>query len=74
MPDLLTAIADSEGGNLSPKEIGLALGITSPNSINRWIRRAADAELIEPTRENQFDPMKAYRLTASGRACAARGR
>jgi ATP-dependent DNA helicase RecG len=70
VPDLLAAIADSAAGELSPKEIGRALGITSPTSINRWITRAADADLIEPTRENQFDPMKAYRLTASGHARA----
>ena len=52
--------------------IGEALQLTSPNSINRWITRALERELIEPTVDNPYAPNRAYRLTRGGRAIVER--
>lgn len=72
VPDLVIAIADTETGQLSSSELGRALGLSSSRSINRWIARAAEAELIEATTESPFDPNRAYRLTRKGRVLAER--
>jgi ATP-dependent DNA helicase RecG len=66
IPALVAAIAESEERALSPKAIGEKLGLSSSKSVHAWINRAAEAELIEPTRENQFDPNQTYRLTQRG--------
>jgi len=66
IPALILAIAESEDGELAPKAIGQAIGLSSSSTISDWIKRAADLELIEPTRDNQFDPHQTYRLTQKG--------
>ena len=62
-----TAADTDANGELSPRDIGIALGLTSPNSRNRWITRAVEANLIVATTENAFDPHRAYTLTRAGR-------
>jgi ATP-dependent DNA helicase RecG len=74
VPDLLAAIAASPAGEMRPKDIATALALSSPTSRNRWISRAIDKGLIEATRDSQFDPAMAYRLTAAGRAQLRRPR
>ncbi|HEY0119221.1 MAG TPA: hypothetical protein VGC04_10600, partial [Cellulomonas sp.] len=65
--DLLAAINASHDGVLSAREIGEALGLSSPTSRTRWITRARDKGLIASTRANPFDPTGGYRLTDPGR-------
>lgn len=67
VPDLLAAIAASPDGVLTPQQIGEALGLTSPASRVKWITRSRDKGLIEPTKDNPFDPASGYRLTDGGR-------
>lgn len=74
VPDLLAAIDTAHEGVLSAKQIGEALGLASPSSRNRWISRARDKKLIEPTKENPFDPTGGYRLTDQGRHALANSR
>lgn len=74
VPDLLQAIADSETGALLSSEIGRALGLSSPTSTNRWIHRAGDRDLIEPTTEALSASNRRYRLTHAGRAHLRRER
>jgi len=66
--DVLLAIADSETGQLRSGEIGAALGLRSPTSTNRWITRAGDRNLIEPTTESLSASNRRYRLTPAGEA------
>jgi hypothetical protein len=47
--------------------------LTSPTSINRWINRALDRNLIEPTVDNPYASTRAYRLTRGGQAIVDRG-
>jgi ATP-dependent DNA helicase RecG len=70
VPDLLQAISASPEGELRSQAIGQALDLTSPNSINKWITRALERGVIEPTIDNPHAPTRAYRLTATGRAVA----
>jgi transposase-like protein len=73
LPELLRSIHASADGELRAKDIGQALDLASPTSRNRWIRRAEETGLIEPTKESPFDPEQAYRLTAKGVAVLSRG-
>ncbi|MFN8075596.1 MAG: putative DNA binding domain-containing protein [Kineosporiaceae bacterium] len=73
VPDVVAALRGAPQATLTAKQIGEALGLTSPTSRNRWLRRAEDDGLIEYTGDNPFDPTGAYRLTAKGRLYRARG-
>ncbi|ACZ31900.1 putative transcriptional regulator [Xylanimonas cellulosilytica DSM 15894] len=66
VPDLIAAIVAAPDGVLTPRQIGDALGLTSPTSRNRWITRARDKGLIRPTSDNPFDPTIAYKVTSAG--------
>jgi ATP-dependent DNA helicase RecG len=66
VPDLIAAIVAAPDGVLTPRQIGEALGLTSPTSRNRWITRARDKGLIRPTSENPFDPTIGYTVTRAG--------
>jgi ATP-dependent DNA helicase RecG len=68
VPELLAAVAAAPGGVLGAKGIGQALGLSSPDGRNRWIREALEKNVIESTSENMFDPTGGYRLTRAGRA------
>ncbi len=65
--DLLAAIHAAPGAELGARGIGEALGVTSPDTRNKWIGRARDRGLIEATKTSPFDPTGGYRLTAQGR-------
>jgi ATP-dependent DNA helicase RecG len=71
--DVVRAIADSATGELPSRDIQAALGLRSTNSTNRWINRAAERELIEPTTASLYAANRAYRLTQAGRQAARRG-
>jgi ATP-dependent DNA helicase RecG len=67
IPELLAAIDAAPGGELAPHAIAEHLQLSSPNSRNRWIRRAVDQGLIEATNERLNASNQTYRLTATGR-------
>jgi ATP-dependent DNA helicase RecG len=66
IPDLLAAIQQSSSRRLSSSEIRAALDLSSPSSTNRWIRKALEEELIEPSSDNPTDPTRTYSLTRKG--------
>jgi ATP-dependent DNA helicase RecG len=68
LPELLAIIAASSDGNASAKTIGEGLGLTSPSSRNRWLRRAQENGLVEFTGNGPFDATGFYRLTPTGQA------
>jgi ATP-dependent DNA helicase RecG len=68
VPDLLDAIANSENKEMTPKAIAEALGLKSPTSRNRWIRRAENDSLIQGTSENPYAHNQTYVLTGKGEA------
>lgn len=72
--EVLEMIDNATGQELSAKQIGMNLGLTSPNSRARWINRALEHELIEHTKANGFDPTNTYRLTRKGRETVAAAR
>jgi ATP-dependent DNA helicase RecG len=64
--DVLRAIAGSESGELLSSEIGGEMGLRSPTSVGRWIGRAGDSGLVEPTNESHNASNRRYRLTRGG--------
>jgi DNA-binding MarR family transcriptional regulator len=70
--DLLVAIAESPAGEMQSHELGDALGLSSSSSVSRWVNRALEKRLIEPTAGSEYSPTRAYRLTRSGAALAER--
>jgi ATP-dependent DNA helicase RecG len=70
--DLVVAIANSQTGAMRSSELGSALGLSSTSSVSRWISRALEKQLIEPTAGSEYAPNRAYRLTRSGTVLAER--
>ena len=70
--DLVVALAAAPNGELTAAEIQRALGLNSTGSRYRWIKRARDRGLIEPTSDHLFDRTNRFRLTATGKALAKR--
>lgn len=66
IPELLAAIAAAPNGELRPVEIERQLGFGSTSTRSKWLRRATENGLIEPTLDNPVDPRRAYRLTRKG--------
>lgn len=70
--DLIQALADGPSQGLTPLEIQRALGLASTNARYRWLHRATERGLIEPSSDRPYDRTKQFRLTAKGRAYASR--
>jgi len=66
--ELLGVIAASASGQMHPKDIGIALNLSSPTSRSRRIRKAVDAGFIRPSNTNAFASNQSYSLTDQGRA------
>jgi len=66
--ELLIAIAESEADSLRSGELGVLLELNSRRSIAKWIGRALEKKLIEPTSDKDHDPTRGYLLTRSGKA------
>jgi hypothetical protein len=69
---VVLAIAGSVDGELGRQAIGAAIERKSSRTQVEWINAAIDAGYVEATRENPYDPNRAYRLTPQGRAYAER--
>lgn len=69
---LVLAIDGSDSGELRSSELGRVIELKSSRSVNRWLGRAMEGKLIAPTRENPYDPHRAYRLTQTGEALVSR--
>lgn len=69
---VVLAIAGSIDSELGREAIGCAIDRRSSRTQVEWINAAIDAGYVEPTRENPYDPGRAYRLTPQGRAYAQR--
>jgi hypothetical protein len=69
---VVLAIAGSGHGELGRGAIGQIIGRSSSRTQVQWINDAIRVGYVEPTRENPYDPARAYRLTAQGRAYAER--
>jgi ATP-dependent DNA helicase RecG len=67
---VVLALAGSDDGELGRAAIGLIIDRSSSKTVVDWINAAIDAGFVEPTRENPYDPRRAYRLTGQGRAYA----
>jgi ATP-dependent DNA helicase RecG len=70
--DLIQALADGPSEGLTPLEIQRSLGLASTNARYRWLHRATERGLIEPSSDRPYDRTKQFRLTAKGRAYASR--
>lgn len=70
--DAVLRILASAEREPSARELAEALGLSSTRSMSRVINAALDKELIEATTDSPYDPNRAYRLTPSGTAAAAR--
>lgn len=66
--ELLGVIDASPSGKMHPKDIGIALHLSSPTSRSRRIRKAVDAGFIRPSNSNAFASNQSYMLTDQGRA------